>query len=217
MEIWFFVFGGLVFNLDFVEGIFGNSGDFFLFVNDLVFVLLGWIGYSGCIIFVLYFNFICKVDFGLFYVDQVIDCQCCDGMCWFDEFEFYNEGKLFKLCVCDEFGVIFIIVVDNYFGYCKKEVKIQIFYLVNLFGLVEEEYFGGVCVYIFYNEGQEYVILVCDQMVFDVVMVNLDYFEMFSDGQVWVFDIDDVVLVLGGIKFSLCDGIVSWDNGDYLI
>ncbi len=35
------------------------------------------------------------------------------------------------------------IIADNYFGYCKKEVKTQISYAANLFGLCEEEHAGG--------------------------------------------------------------------------
>ena len=35
------------------------------------------------------------------------------------------------------------ILADNYFGYCKKEVKTQISFSANLFGLAEEEHAGG--------------------------------------------------------------------------
>jgi len=34
------------------------------------------------------------------------------------------------------------LIADNYFGYCKKEVKTQISYSANLFGLAEEEQAG---------------------------------------------------------------------------
>jgi len=40
-------------------------------------------------------------------------------------------------------GVIVTIIADNYFGYCKKEVKSQISYSANLSGLYEEEHSGG--------------------------------------------------------------------------
>lgn len=217
MEIRFFAPGGLVSNLDFVEGIFGNSGDPLLPVNDSALAPSGWTGHSGCIILAPHLNLIRKVDLGLPHVDQATDRQRRDGMCWSDESELYNEGKPVKLCARDESGVILTIVADNYFGYCKKEVKTQISYSANLFGLAEEEHSGGARAYISHNEGQEYATPVCDQTVSDVVMANPDHFEMLSDGQARVLDIDDVVLVPGGTKFSLRDGTVSWDNGDHSI
>ena len=217
MEIRFFAPGGLVSNLDFVEGIFGNSGDPLLPVNDSALAPSGWTGHSGCIILAPHLNLIRKVDLGLPHVDQATDRQRRDGMCWSDESELYNEGKPFKLCARDESGIILTIVADNYFGYCKKEVKTQISYSANLFGLAEEEHSGGARAYISHNEGQEYATPVCDQTVSDVVMANPDHFEMLSDGQARVLDIDDVVLVPGGTKFSLRDGTVSWDNGDHSI
>ena len=46
----------------------------------------------------------------------------------------YNGGEAFKLCIRDERGVIATVIADNYFGYCKKEVKTQISMSANLFG-----------------------------------------------------------------------------------
>ena len=43
-----------------------------------------------------------------------------------EEDELYNGGTAFKLTCRDETGVIVTIIADNYFGYCKKEVKTQI-------------------------------------------------------------------------------------------
>jgi phosphoenolpyruvate carboxykinase (diphosphate) len=67
--------------------------------------------------------------------DQATERQRRDGMCWKDEWEFYNNGGAFKLTCRDETGVIVTIIADNYYGYCKKEVKTQISYAANLFGL----------------------------------------------------------------------------------
>ena len=39
--------------------------------------------------------------------------------------------------------MIVTLIADNYFGYCKKEVKTQISYAANLYGNVEEEHAGG--------------------------------------------------------------------------
>ncbi len=44
-------------------------------------------------------------------------------MCWKTEDERYNNGSAFKLCARDARGVMVTLIADNYFGYCKKEVK----------------------------------------------------------------------------------------------
>ena len=77
-------------------------------------------------------------------------------MCWKDEWEFYNHGGAFKLTCRDETGVIVTIIADNYFGYCKKEVKTQISYAANLYGLCEEEHAGGALVFPGYDLGEEF-------------------------------------------------------------
>jgi hypothetical protein len=48
------------------------------------------------------------------------------------------------------------IIADNYFGYCKKEVKTQISFSANLYGLAEEELAGGAMVYPSYDLGEEF-------------------------------------------------------------
>ena len=48
------------------------------------------------------------------------------------------------------------IIADNYYGYCKKEVKTQISYAANLFGLCEEEHAGGAIAFPAYVLGQEF-------------------------------------------------------------
>ena len=70
--------------------------------------------------------------------------------------ELYNNGGAFKLTCRDESGVIVTIIADNYFGYCKKEVKTQISYAANLFGICEEEHAGGALVFPAYDLGEEF-------------------------------------------------------------
>ena len=53
-----------------------------------------------------------------------------------------SAGERFDGCR-DERGVVITIIADNYYGYSKKEIKTQISYSANLFGLVEEEHAGG--------------------------------------------------------------------------
>ena len=70
--------------------------------------------------------------------------------------ELYNDGQAFKLTCRDESGVIVTILADNYYGYCKKEVKTQISYAANLYGLCEEEHAGGALVFPSYDLGEDF-------------------------------------------------------------
>ena len=156
MEIRFFAPGSLVSNLDFVESIFGNGGDPNLPENDAGLDVEHWTGHSGCVILAPHLTQITKQDAGLPPWEQATGRQRRDGMCWKDEQEFYNHGQAFKLTCRDQTGVIVTLIADNYFGYCKKEVKTQISYAANLFGLCEEEHAGGALVFPSYDLGEEF-------------------------------------------------------------
>ena len=54
-------------------------------------------------------------------------------------------------------GVIVTLIADNYYGYCKKEVKTQISYAANLFGTAEEEHAGGALAFPSYSLGDEFI------------------------------------------------------------
>jgi len=143
MEIRFFVPGSFVSNLDFVESIFGNAGDHNLAENDSALDIEHWTGHTGCIILAPQLTKLKKKDIGLPHYDQATERQCREGMCWTDEDELYNNGTAFKLTCRDERGVVITLIADNYYGYSKKEIKTQISYSANLYGLVEEEHAGG--------------------------------------------------------------------------
>src|SRR5690606_30383349 len=49
------------------------------------------------------------------------------------------------------------ILADNYFGYCKKEVKTQIGLSANLWGLAEEEHSGGALAFSAYSLGSHFL------------------------------------------------------------
>ena len=70
--------------------------------------------------------------------------------------ELYNGGLPFKITCRDESGVMVTIIADNYYGYCKKEVKTQISFAANLFGLCEEEHAGGALVFPRYDLGEDF-------------------------------------------------------------
>ncbi len=156
MEIRFFAPGNLVSNLDFVENIFGNAGDPFLPENDAALDTEHWTGHTGCVILAPHLIKVTKKDAGLPHWDQATERQRRDGMCWKNESELYNNGGAFKLTCRDESGVIVTLIADNYYGYCKKEVKTQISYAANLYGLCEEEHSGGALVYPAYDLGEEF-------------------------------------------------------------
>jgi phosphoenolpyruvate carboxykinase (diphosphate) len=156
MEIRFFAPGSLVSNLDFVESIFGNAGDPFMPENDAGLDVEHWTGHTGCVILAPHLTQVRKCDVGLPHYDKATDRQREDGMCWKSEDDLYNNGTPFKLTCRDERGVIVTLIADNYFGYCKKEVKTQLSYSANLYGNVEEEHAGGAVAFASYNLGDEF-------------------------------------------------------------
>lgn len=156
MEIRFFVPGSLVANLDFVESIFGNAGDPLLPENDASLDALHWSGHTGCVVLAPHINGLKKQELGLPHYDVATERQRRDEMCWKDPNELYNDGNAFKITARDASGVIVTLISDNYFGYCKKEVKTQISFATNLMGLAEEEHAGGALVFASYDLGSDY-------------------------------------------------------------
>jgi len=156
MEIRFFAPGNLVSNLDFVESIFGNGGNPNLTEFDAGLDVEHWTGTTGCVILAPHLVGVTKKEAGLPCWSKATDRQRKEGMCWKEDTELYNDGEAFKLTARDESGVIVTLLADNYFGYCKKEVKTQIGYSANLFGLAEEEHAGGALAFPRRNHGEEY-------------------------------------------------------------
>ncbi|HBE68436.1 MAG TPA: hypothetical protein DDW52_09850 [Planctomycetaceae bacterium] len=156
MEVRFFVPGGLVSNLDFVESIFGNAGDPQVTENDAGLDVLHWSGHTGCVILAPHLTHLTKKELGLPHWDDATERQRRDAMCYKDESEKYNDGSAFKVTCRTERGVIVTLIADNYFGYCKKEVKTQISYAANLMGNVEEEHAGGTLAFPSWSLGDEF-------------------------------------------------------------
>lgn len=156
MEIRFFAPGTLVSNLDFVESIFGNGGNPALPEFNAALDVEHWTGQSGCVILAPHLVNLTKKELHLPHWDDATERQRKDGMCWKNENELYNDGQAFKLTTRDERGVIVTMIADNYYGYCKKEVKTQIGYSANLYGFSEEEHAGGALAFHCQNHGNEY-------------------------------------------------------------
>jgi hypothetical protein len=217
METRFIVPGGLVANLDFVEGIFGNGGDPYLPENDASLNPHTWTGHTGAVILAPHLTRVTKRELGLPHVSEATPRQQRDGMCWTDEDEPYNGGHAFKVCARDASGVIVTVIADNYFGYCKKEVKTQISYSANLFGNAEEEHAGGALVFPSYNLGQEYTVsprLDGDHDLADVLERNPERFHLQAEGHATDSEQPHIVLVPMGSTFSLRTQTVSWTNAN---
>jgi hypothetical protein len=157
MELRFFAPGTLTSNLDFVESIFGNGGDPYLAENDAALDVEHWTGHTGCVILAPHLTGLKKKDLGLPHVSEATERQRRGGMCWTSGRELYNDGNAFKITCRDERGVIVTIISDSYFGYCKKEVKTQISFAANLYGLCEEEHAGGAIAFPTYVLGQDFI------------------------------------------------------------
>ncbi len=216
METRFIVPGGLVSNLDFVEGIFGNGGDPYLPENDASLAPETWTGHTGCVILAPHLTRVTKKELGLPHVDDATDRQKRDGVCWADEDERYNNGQAFKICARDARGVIVTVIADNYFGYCKKEVKTQISYSANLFGNAEEEHAGGALVFPSYNLGQEYTENQCRDSFTLAQVLDRDPQRFAAQPEGHALDLQQphIVLVPGGARYSMRDMTVSWAGED---
>lgn len=153
MEVRFIAPASLVSNLDFVESIFGNAGDPYLQQNDAALDITGWTGHTGCVILAPHLTTLTKKELGLPSYEKASERQRHDGMCFKDESEKYNNGVAFKVTCRTIDGVVVTLIADNYFGYCKKEVKTQVSFAANLRGNVEEEHSGGALAFRSYSLG----------------------------------------------------------------
>ncbi len=217
MEIRFFAPGNLVSNLDFVESIFGNVGNPYLADNDAGLDVDHWTGHTGCVILAPHLVTFSKRELGLPNIEQASERQIKDGMCWSDPDEKYNDGNAFKITARDENGVIVTILADNYYGYCKKEVKTQISYSANLYGLAEEEHSGGALAFPRRNHGEEYGVdsrTRRDPHRFsDVVEQYGDTLDIQPEGYATDKTFPDLVYIPHDVRMDLPTQSISWDKG----
>ncbi len=218
MEIRFFVPGSLVSNLDFVESIFGNAGDPYLPENDAGLDSEHWTGHSGCVILAPHLTQITKEELGLPHWDDASERQRKDGMCWKDPKELYNGGNSFKVTCRDQRGIMVTLIADNYFGYCKKEVKTQISMSANLFGLCEEEHAGGAVAFQRYDLTEKFSLA---QLALKVPHHFSDLRKMFPDMIDFKpegYGVDKkhprILYVPEDAVFDLNAQTISWVSGD---
>jgi len=214
MEIRFFAPGSLVSNLDFVESIFGNAGDPFLPDYDAGLDVDGWTGHTGCVILAPHLVSVTKQALGLPRWQEATERQRRDGMAWQKEDELYNGGRAFKLTCRDENGVIVTLIADNYFGYCKKEVKTQISYSANLYGLCEEEHAGGALVFPSYDLGEDFSgnvhVRPMGHSFLEVISLYGEYMDLQPEGHALDRKFPDIIYVPENAHFDLQQQRVSW-------
>lgn len=137
-------------------------------------------------------------------------------MCWRGEDELYNDGRAFKITCRDEKGVMVTIIADNYFGYCKKEVKTQISYSANLFGLCEEEHAGGALVFPSYDLGEEFSgdlhVRRKGHSFAEVVGLFGALMDVQPEGHAVDRKFTDIIYVSEDVRFDLQKQTVSWPH-----
>ncbi len=220
LEIRFFAPGSLVSNLDFVETIFGNAGDPNLAVNDAALDVDHWTGHTGCIILAPQLITLKKKDIGLPNIKDATERQKRDGMCWEKEDELYNDGGAFKVTCRSEQGTVITLIADNYYGYSKKEIKTQIGFSANLFGLVEEEHAGGAIAFPRSNMSDKVFGLVFNNKFkgnynFEKLKELLaDRIEVLPENYAVDKKYRDVIYVPEYADFNISSGFISWKNGN---
>lgn len=217
METRLLVPGGLVSNIDFVESVFGNAGG--AMTHDAALDVEHWSGHTGCIILAPHLTKLKKKNLGLPHIDAATDRQKRDGMCWSKDDELYNEGRAFKITARDESGVIFTIIADNYYGYCKKEIKTQISFATNLFGNCEEEHAGGALTFAAYDLGEDFrlneVASEYDGSTFGQALKILgDQVELMPEGYAVDKQYNNILYVPENIRLSLRDQQAEWTDKD---
>jgi len=218
LEIRFIAPGSLVSNLDFVESIFGNGGDPYLPENDAALDAMHWTGHTGCVVLAPHLVGIKKKDVGLPHASQASERQRRDGMCWEREDELYNNGSAFKITCRDLRGLMVTILADNYYGYCKKEVKTQISFAANLFGMCEEEHAGGAIAFATYVLGQEFyagrTVSLKKANYPDAIGLLGDLAEPRPRGYAKDQRFSDIYYVPEDSVFNVLEGTVAWRQGD---
>jgi hypothetical protein len=216
MEIRFFAPGNLVSNLDFVESIFGNAGNPYLPDHDASLDVEHWSGHTGCVVLAPHLVKLTKRELGLPHWNEASERQRREGMCWKQPDERYNDGQAFKLTARDASGVMVTMLADNYFGYCKKEVKTQISFAANLYGLAEEEHSGGALLFQCRNHGEEYGVDVRTRepgySFQDMLARYGQFMRQMPDGHAIDVNYPNIVYVPQAVRFDLNAQSISWEH-----
>jgi hypothetical protein len=120
----------------------------------------------------------------------------------------------FKVTCRDKSGVIVTVIADNYFGYSKKEVKTQISYAANLFGICEEEHSGGALAFAKYNLGEAFKpddrIRIEGHNFDEMVRLFGTRMDVYDEGYGIDKAFPDIIYVPENAHMNLYDQTVSW-------
>lgn len=216
-EVRFIVPGGFVSNLDFVENIFGNPGNTRLPEIDILNKVGSFTGVTGLVVLAPHLVDLTKKELGLPHISDATNLQKEQGMCWTNEDEKYNNGNSFKCTHRTKEGWIITIIADNYYGYCKKEVKTQISFAANLLGNAEEEHAGGALVYPSYNLGAYFT---ADSRIFNNQTYNYNWvienyateFIPMPEGYAIHKKFKDIYLIHENAFIDVLSYTVSWEK-----
>jgi hypothetical protein len=110
------------------------------------------------------------------------------------------------------------VIADNYFGYCKKEVKTQISFAANLYGSCEEEHAGGALAFATYVLGTDFygdrTVSLKAAAFEDAVNLLGDMIELQPDGHAVDKLYPNVYYVPQNASFHTREGFVRWPHGD---
>ena len=116
----------------------------------------------------------------------------------------------------DSSGVVVTIIADNYYGYCKKEVKTQLSYAANLLGNVEEEHAGGALAFASYDLGEDFrlsrYIKEVDHSFEETVDILDGEIDIQEDGYAIDKTYEDVIYIPAKSHISLHDQVIKWEN-----
>src|SRR3984957_20105759 len=109
------------------------------------------------------------------------------------------------------------ILADNYYGYCKKEVKTHISFAANLFGLCEEEHAGGAIAFATYVLGQEFhagrTVSLKKAKYSDAMRLLGDLVEPGAAGYAKDKRLSNIYYVPEDSVFDVVNGTIAWRPG----
>ena len=155
-----------------------------------------------------------KKELGLPNIKDATERQKRDSMCWEEENDLYNDGGAFKITCRDARGVVLTAIADNYFGYCKKEVKTQISYSANLNGLAEEEHAGGTLAFTGYDLGEDFQLSQyypeVDQTFDSVIAKYIDRIDLKPEGYAIDKKFNTIIYIPEDARIELNSQRIRW-------
>ena len=185
--------------------------------NDSALNVESFTGHTGCVILAPHLVKLTKKELGLPSYKEATALQRNQGMCYKNTKELYNDGNAFKAVIRTRKGQVITLLADNYFGYCKKEVKSQISFSANLMGMAEEEHAGGALVFPSYSLGESFIPDSSTQLISsnfaNVKKILGNKAEFKKQGYAIDNQYPHIVYVSEKSTFSLDTRLIQWKSG----